>query len=156
VVRDEAWRSRRVRTEESLLELLTAAPLKGYGEEPKKVEALLKDDPEALAMFRAATTAPHGGRREKGQSKSAISTLERRGTTRSYTLTRLKQHHKTLYSRVVAGELSAHAAARQAGFRHQKASLDQLHHRWARRLRARKITKRLSPHESQQRPCSRW
>jgi hypothetical protein len=129
VVRDEAWRSRRVRTEESFLELLTATPLKGFGEEPKKVEALLKDDPEALALFREAITSKRG-KRAKDNSDIVTVKGDGRGNARGYTLTRLKRHHPTLYQRVVAGELSAHAAAREAGFRHQKASLDQLHHPW--------------------------
>ena len=40
-----------------------------------------------------------------------------RGTSLSYTLRRLKQDHPELYQRVVAGELSANAAAREAGIR---------------------------------------
>ena len=55
VLREEAWRARVIRTGEivegrSFLELLTAPPLKGFGEDPKRVEA--------LTMFRAAITPP--------------------------------------------------------------------------------------------------
>jgi hypothetical protein len=39
------------------------------------------------------------------------------GTSLSYTLRRLKQDHPELYQRVVAGDLSANAAAREAGIR---------------------------------------
>ena len=53
-----AWRARAIRTGElvecgSFLELLTATLLRGFGEDPKRVEALLKDDAEALRMLRA-------------------------------------------------------------------------------------------------------
>jgi len=35
-------------------ETITEKPVRGWGEDPKKVEAVIKDDPECLAMFRAA------------------------------------------------------------------------------------------------------
>ena len=132
VLRDEAWRRRRIRTGEivecaSFLEFLTAPPLKGCGEDVTKVEKLLKDDAEALRMFREATTRPRGGRRVNGD----IRTIEpERGTTRAYTLDRLHRTDPALYQRVVKGELSANAAAIQAGLRKHKTALDQLHHWW--------------------------
>lgn len=63
VLRDEVWKCRRIRTDEivecaSFLELLTAPLLRGFGEAPARVEALLRDRPEALRLFRTATTAP--------------------------------------------------------------------------------------------------
>lgn len=60
----------------------------------ERVEALLKDDPEALRLFREATTAPHGGDR-KSESvliKSDNVTIEvgpKRGNALAYTLDRL-------------------------------------------------------------------
>ena len=36
----------------SLRELITSKPINGWGEDPKKVEAVIKDDPEALAILR--------------------------------------------------------------------------------------------------------
>ena len=38
----------------SLRELITEFPIRGWGEDPKKIEAVIKDDPEVLAMFREA------------------------------------------------------------------------------------------------------
>ena len=46
-----------------------------------------------------------------------ISTTPEQGNSLSYTLRRLKSEHPELYQRVVAGELSANAAAREAGIR---------------------------------------
>ena len=134
VLRDEAWRERRIRTGEivrceSFLELLTAPPLHGFGEDPQKVEALLKDDAEALRLFRTAVTAARGQpSKERKHSNRIIK--PRQGTTRAYTLTRLQKQAPAFYQRVIAGELSANAAAIAAGLRRPKTTLEQLHHWW--------------------------
>lgn len=134
VIRDEAWRERRIRTGEivrceSFLELLTAPPLRGYGEDPKRVEALLRDDAEALRLFRAAVTPKKGKRVKTAQDNSSNRTIKR-GTTRAYTLTRLEKEAPAFYRRVVAGELSAHAAAKAAGIVHDKTTLQHLQRWW--------------------------
>jgi hypothetical protein len=49
--------------------------------------------------------------------RDIIRTTPEHGTSLSYTLRRLKEDHPELYQRVVAGELSANAAAREAGIR---------------------------------------
>lgn len=63
----------------SLRELITEKPLRGWGEDPKKVEAVIKDDPEALAMFREAmngTLAEHRApTREERESKGSATTF---------------------------------------------------------------------------------
>jgi hypothetical protein len=48
------------------------------------------------------------------------------GTSKSYTLNRLRREHSELFERVVAGELSANAAAIEAGFRKVKTPLEQV------------------------------
>lgn len=136
VLRDEAWSQRRIRTGEiveckSFLEMLTAPPLKGFGEDPKKVEALLKDDAEALRMFREATTAPQGRPVESTVEKNNnIIVKPKQGTARAYTLSRLHRQHPKLYARVVAGDLSANAAALEAGYRKPATPLDRLRRDW--------------------------
>jgi hypothetical protein len=132
VIREEAWRARVIRTGEiikcrSFLELLTAPPLKGFGEDPKHVEALLKDDAEALRMFRAATIPP---KHKHHTDTDNVSIKASHGNTRAYTLTRLHQKAPALYERVVAGELSAHAAAIRVGLRRSRTPLEQLRHWW--------------------------
>jgi hypothetical protein len=87
--------------------------MQGCGWEPEKVEALLRDDPGILAEWREATTAPN---HRPAESSDNITTLPpRRGTDRAYTLQRLKQQEPALFKRVTRGELSANAAAIQAG-----------------------------------------
>ena len=135
VIREEAWRKRVIRTGElvecgSFLELLTAPPLKGFGEDPKRVEALLKDDVEALRMFRAATTGPKHKHKTSDPDGSNVTIKVERGTSRAYTLDRLHRESPALYGEVVAGTLSANQAAIRAGFRKTKTPLEQLRHWW--------------------------
>jgi len=58
IIDNKAWERRvskgKVIELASLRELITEKPVRGWGEDPKKVEAVIKDDPECLAMFRAA------------------------------------------------------------------------------------------------------
>ena len=90
------------------LEMLTAPPLKLRGRLEAR-EALLKDDADALRMFRAAIIPPKHKHHADTYNVS-ISHSNRR----DYTLTRLHAHRPEFYQRVVAGELSAHAAPLQA------------------------------------------
>ncbi len=76
-----------------------------------KVEALVKDDAEVLAMWRDAVTPPDG------VHHGHDNIITRQGTSRSCTLSRSKRDHPEIFARVVAGELSANAAAIEAGFR---------------------------------------
>jgi hypothetical protein len=67
-------------------------------------------------MWREAVTPQHGGDRF---IKSDNITLDGdgRGTSKSYTVARLKREAPALFQAVCAGELSANAAAIEAGFR---------------------------------------
>jgi hypothetical protein len=68
----------------------------GCGWPLEKVEALLKDDPETLAIWRDAVTRPHGGDRT---SKDDNVMLAQQGTSKSYTLARLSSDIITTYER---------------------------------------------------------
>ena len=57
----------------------------------------------------------HGGLHEQGSNVTLP-----RGNRANYTLARLKRDAPKLAERVIAGELSAHAAAIEAGFRQRK------------------------------------
>lgn len=115
VIETEAWREREYRgrtlTNTSFLEFITDKPLKGCGWPPLKVELLLKDEPEVLAMWRKEITS------EQGAHHNNIMMKAKQGTSRSYTLNRLKRERPDLFEKVCAGELSANAAAIKAGFR---------------------------------------
>lgn len=87
----------------------------GLGEKPEVIERLLNADPEALTLFRAAVVRPKHVHSVDGDSDNITITTKERGTGKAYTLTRLKTKAPALYSAVIAGELSANAAAIQAG-----------------------------------------
>ena len=55
----------------------------------------------------------------------------KQGTSKKYTLDRLKRERPDLFERVVAKELSANAAAKEAGWRSKKTPLTQLRKAWA-------------------------
>lgn len=57
----------------------------------------------------------HGGDRTEEQGNNI--TLDQRGTSETYTIRRLRRDRPDLADKVIAGELSANAAAKQAGFR---------------------------------------
>lgn len=67
IIKYRAWERRHIVTQDgtprtgvsggivelsSLRELITEKPLRGWGEDPNKIEALIKDDPEALTLYR--------------------------------------------------------------------------------------------------------
>ena len=116
----KAWERRvskgRVIELDSLRELITEKPFRGWGEDPKKVEAVIRDDPECLTMFREAMKC-QGKRTDLLGCESQLSD---KGTgNRSYTLSRLERDAPELFEAVCSGEMSANAAAIKAGFRKQ-------------------------------------
>ena len=119
IIEEQAWKCREVRPGQtvelsSLHELITKPKLDGWGEDPKKVEGLLKDEPEVLTLWRNAMKQ-RPGPRDSSSNDNIMETPQ--GTSRSYTLDRLERDHPELHQRVIAGELSANAAAITAGFR---------------------------------------
>lgn len=93
----------------------------GCGWDANSVEALISQskDVEALTLWREAMTEKRGGdRRSEAAIKGRNTTNDRKPDRgRAYTLTRLKTDRFDLYERVAAGELSANAAAIEAGYR---------------------------------------
>lgn len=99
-------------------EYVTRAPPAGLGATLIIVEKLIADDPEALALFRKLTTKPLGTNQHTvSEGTDIVSTQPEHGNSRAYTLDRLKRKRPDLYAEVVAGRLTANAAAIEAGFR---------------------------------------
>lgn len=124
IIELRAWEERQVRTGEivrlkSLAELITLPQLRGWNEDLKKIEALLKDDPEAAAAFRKEIHVNGGDRKsEEAISCDNVTTDPAvTGNSRAYTLSRLKRESPELFADVCDGKLSANAAAIKAGFR---------------------------------------
>ena len=133
IIEEGAWKRRKVALHgivelPSLRDLITLPPMKGWGEDPAKVEALLRDDVEVLAMWREEMTGePHRPRKEERHDNIITSS---QGTSRSYTVSRLQKQRPDLFAEVKAGKLSANAAAIKAGFRKQTTPLEQLLRAW--------------------------
>jgi hypothetical protein len=120
ILATEAWRDREVDGKpmhnDSFKEFIISKPLKGCGWE-KQIDAIEKllglKAPDTLRRWREVMT-PSVGSPGHGNNDNVII---RQGNSLAYTLDRLSRKHPKLYQRVIAGELSANAAAVQAGFR---------------------------------------
>lgn len=72
----------------------------------------------AFNALHSGTEAAHGGdRRSKEFQADIVSLKTEYGNSETYTLRRLRRDREDLAERVESGELSAHSAAIQAGFR---------------------------------------
>lgn len=132
-MKEGLWKERRIRTKkvvtfDRFVEFLTTAPLEGLGEDPAAIKRMLSHDPESLTLFEEAMVGQHGGSR--AESKSDNVTLAERGNTKGYTLRRLKKDHPELHAKVCAGEMSANAAAIEAGVRKVPNALSALQKAW--------------------------
>jgi hypothetical protein len=122
VLETEAWAKRmkagHLFEHKRFIDFITEPPLAGCGWNPTNVEALLAkadDGGQVLVMWRQAIT-PSRGQPKKGERKND-NIIYSQGTSRAYTLDRLQRDHPEIYKRVIAGKLSANAAAIEAGFR---------------------------------------
>jgi hypothetical protein len=124
IIETEAWRERKVQTGriiklDSFRDLIVLPPLEGWGEDPTKIEAVIRNEAEVLALWEKAIQGNAGRPSNERQPKSVdnINRLSSTGTSRAYTVTRLKSQHPKLFEQVKAGKMSANAAAMKAGFR---------------------------------------
>jgi hypothetical protein len=101
----------RVIRHETFLSFIETPPVEGCGWTLDKVERLIKDDVETLAMWRDAVTGP----RHVHSDRSNSTITPDRG--KAYTVSRLRREAPELYEEMREGRLSANAAAIHAGFR---------------------------------------
>ena len=95
---------------------------RGFDLEPEQVgwavDGLKRLKPDKPIPYLRAQELGKRGRPKKGEEKGDNVTLKERGNSRAYILARLDRDGLTdLAARVRAGELSANAAATQAGWR---------------------------------------
>lgn len=125
VIRERVWERRshhgRLIELPNLLALITLSPIQGWGQDPKKIEAVIRDDAEALLMYREAMVDEHGGdRKSKDKIKSNNVTLDLppRGNGRAYSISRVqKECPPEVVAKVMAGKLSPNKALVAAGLR---------------------------------------
>lgn len=100
----------------NLRELITVAPLAGWGEDVEKIGRVIQGDPELEAMYRQEMTLPNG-KNAAGDNITSHS-ARKTGTSRPYSITRVQREcdRKTVAA-VMSGEMSPHAALVSAGLR---------------------------------------
>jgi hypothetical protein len=135
IIQEKAWLRRKVENGKivelsCLRDLVTKEPFEGWGEDVAKVEAIIKDNAEVLAMWREEMVEQHGGDRKSEQVKEIkndnviLDPKPEQGNSKSYALSRLKRERKDLFESVCKGELTANKAAIQAGFRKVRTALE--------------------------------
>jgi hypothetical protein len=131
IIANKAWERRlskgKVIELASLRELITEKPVRGWGEDVRTVESVIKDDPECLAMFREAMKE-QGGDRKSEDAKSNRNIVTDRsdaeivtGNSRAYSIDRVKRECKPeVIAKVMSGEMSPNAALVKAGIRENR------------------------------------
>ncbi|MFJ4969809.1 hypothetical protein [Streptomyces sp. NPDC088755] len=119
VLDEEAWREfETVRGEvvhhTDFVDFVTTPPLKGLGATVDLVRRIVADDTVALDLLDQVL---QGGQGTRSDLVSNSNEVRPTGTTQAAALRRLRKDAPELHARVLAGELSAHAAMVQAGFR---------------------------------------
>jgi hypothetical protein len=114
IIRDESWRDFVTKLgkevhHDRFVDFVTTLPLAGLGTDVRTLLRIVADDPEAQSMLDEATRTPTG--------VNNINTRRPVGTARVAALRRLRDQRPDLHDEVVAGSISAHAAAVKAGFR---------------------------------------
>lgn len=99
---------------ERFAEFVTAKPMKGIGTSVDLVKRIVSDDPEAEKALRDALK-DQGHRSDIRNNITEVETVT--GTGRAYALDRLSRDAPELHAEVLAGNLTAHRAMVQAGFR---------------------------------------
>ena len=121
VIATGAWKSWRWVGSEfhqnSLGSYLTSPPPNGVGIQLDTVEKLIVGDEDAETAYRREMVAEKGTNQHAKEGHDNVMIQGRQGNSRTYTLKRLKDEFPELFERVKAKELSANAAAIEAGFR---------------------------------------
>ena len=156
IIENKAWEARQVKMHgvvqlANLRELITKEPMVGWGENPDRIEALIRDDTEVLAMWREAMKEKTGPKVKGGDGGLCNNITETKGTTgtsRAYTVSRLQREAPELFAQVAAGTISANAAAIKAGFRKKPTPLELLRAIWAKASNTERQTfiQEITPH----------
>lgn len=122
VLAEESWREFVTQMGEHVqyerfADFVTTPPLKGLGSELSLIRRIVVDDPEALDLYDQAVQNPHGGDHTSAESKNNNIQLAPQGMSKARALRKLRSDAPKLHAEVLAGNISAHAAMVQAGFR---------------------------------------
>jgi hypothetical protein len=107
-----------------------AKPPRGLGTNIELIERIIQDDEDTVTLFRAAVVGKQGRPSTLKKNDNVIIKDGQQGNSRAYVLDRLKRSRPDLFDRVKAKELSANAAAIEAGFKRKPTPLDALQAAW--------------------------
>jgi hypothetical protein len=134
IIREDMWQERIVQATGELAEydhfaeFVNDPPPKGLGADVDMLKRMCKKDDEALRLLREVVTDgdgnPSGANQHSDGDGGSVDNINRSsGTSKDYTLDRLAREDPELYEKVVADEMSANAAAIEAGFRTKTVSV---------------------------------
>ena len=134
VIREEMWKRRSIKrlhgTEATFArfeDFVVTAPLEGLGSTVEQLRKLCHEDPEARDLIDRACQGKHGGDHRSQDAQSNVDNVHvdrPSGNTESAALRRLRKDREDLHTRVLQGELSAHAAMVEAGYRKKKVQIE--------------------------------
>ena len=122
VLETEAWRERYDRTSRkpvpfrTFAAFVTAQPTEGLGADVALIRRIVQSDPTTLDLLDRALVSQQGRRSDLVDNSNEVPKRPT-GTSKEYALRRLRKDAPELHARVLAGELSPHAAMIEAGFR---------------------------------------
>jgi hypothetical protein len=127
IITNKAWESRFSKGKlielPNLRALITEKPVRGWGEDPKNVESVIKHDAEALSMYREAMVEKPG-KRAKANSYITNNVSNKQepdaGNSRAYSIDRVKREAPELAADVLSGKMSPNAALVKAGIRENR------------------------------------
>lgn len=131
VLAEESWRSF-VTQRGELVEhddfamFVVTPPLKGIGGDVALIRRIVAEDAEAADLLDRALRGAHGGDRVSDAVRTNVDIVNvgrPTGNSRDAALRRLRTDAPELHAEVLAGNLTAHAAMVQAGFRHRTATV---------------------------------
>ena len=140
VLEEGMWRKRKVRRKHdqsvvefsSFEEFVTTAPLEGLGGTMEIIEKLARMDDETFDLLQSATVRPNRRPTKEESNTNGITSKPIQGNTKAAALRTLKKKAPELHAKVLAGELSAHAAMKRAGFRKDPKPLSVVKSVWKR------------------------
>jgi hypothetical protein len=103
-------------------EFVTTPPTKGLGTSTDLIRRLVGGDPKAVDLLDRALQRPDGGDHRSDEYKATVDNVNGvrpTGNSEAAALRRLRKDRPDLHARVIKGEMKAHAAMVEAGFRHQ-------------------------------------
>jgi len=129
IINEEMWQQRAIPQYQwklspefrSFEQFVTTGPLEGLGTSVQTLRDLCRRDVRAQEAIDRATQLETGVNQYMGVDK--VHTHRPSGNSESAALRRLRKDRPDLLERVLRGELSANAAAVEAGFRHHTATV---------------------------------